>query len=647
MISGYSDGSDLTIMNCKYHGPKKDMETGKYSKDNMIVVFKDNATGKKHHRIIYEPEYTFYRKADEDMVGYNEFFIDKDKVVPITCKYKDLDKTIAESVGQLNVFYDNIKCGNRGANKRFHLDERIFGSDIHINNYYRKIFSEKYINNITPIDKCYLDIEVDGTYTNRDFPLPGEVPVNAVSIMVDKENTLYTFLLRDQKNPLIAKFEESLSTYDFIGEFKAFLENNVGGWKKMHKFKLKDIKYKIIFFDEEIDLIENVFRIINIKQPDFVLAWNMAFDIPYIIARLENLGVDPKEVLCHPDFKEKYCTYFFDEENRSDYEQRGDFADISSYSVYLDQLIQFASRRKGQSAFESVRLDDIGYAICGVRKLSYKHITQNIAELPYLDYKTFVMYNMMDVLVQKCIEEMAGDINYVFSKAISNDTMYQKVHRQTVYLANRAISSFMKNNNVIAGNNANKFNKKPEEKFPGAFVAPPTLVSDTAKVKIGGIPIRVYKNANDFDYKRLYPSIAQEFNTAPNTQIGMIQIPEQIYKYENPNNDETFSRAGMYVEDLASKNYLLFCHRWLNMGNYREVYDDIVEYFTNVKTPNNGTMDLRLSQGIRDIAFRLKENELLPIVQRHKGPIKIVDRYLAMPKEVEVKLDEYRKGMRL
>ena len=36
------------------------------------------------------------------------------------------------------------------------------------------------------------------------------------------------------------------------------------------------------------------------------------------------------------------------------------FYDISSYTVYLIKLIHFASRRKGQKAFDSYKLDDIG-----------------------------------------------------------------------------------------------------------------------------------------------------------------------------------------------------------------------------------------------------------------------------------------------
>jgi DNA polymerase elongation subunit (family B) len=320
------------------------------------------------------------------------------------------------------------------------------------------------------------------------------------------------------------------------------------------------------------------------SQPDFVLAWNMGFDIPYIIERIKILGYDPADVMCHPDFKYKVAKYYIDERNYNEFAERGDYAIISSYSVFLDQMIHFASRRKGQAQFTSFGLDFIGEAVAKVHKLDYSHITTNIAELPYKDYKTFVFYNIMDTIVQKSIEKKTGDINYIFGKCVNNNTRYQKGHRQTVYLANRGAKEFLKEGFII-GNNANKRNQKPDTKFPGAFVGDPGQVSDYAKIKIHDIPIDVFDNLDDFDYASLYPSILREFNMAPNTQVGMVTIKESVNDNENKFNSEKYSRSGAFMEDLQSGVYLEFCHRWLNMGNYLELYKDIIEFFTYHQMP--------------------------------------------------------------
>ena len=220
---------------------------------------------------------------------------------------------------------------NKSANKVLHTRPSIFGTDIHINNFYRKKFAEEYTNSVGfKLTKAYLDIEVDGINAIDDFPQLGECPINAVAVFNEVDDTLYSFILRTPDNPLMVEFEHYVQEHDFEKEFKDFLYNNVGGWKNAYRMGLKTFRLITIFFDKEIDLIANIFRVINITQPDFVLAWNMAFDIPYIIARISALGYDPTSIICHPDFPVKTCFYKVDTFH-DDAGHKGDHADISSY----------------------------------------------------------------------------------------------------------------------------------------------------------------------------------------------------------------------------------------------------------------------------------------------------------------------------
>ena len=633
-LSGYKPGDNITIMNSIYHYGYRD-EEGKLHDDTMTIVFKDLNDGKKYMRVIHKPTYTYYVIKDEFVKPYQQFFIEADKVDSVTVPYADLEKSIAETLGMLDFFYDNIKCGNRRANQQLHLSPRIMGSDMHINNYYRQEFDKTYQNQICTIYKCYFDIEEDITYAHGDFPEPGECPINAISLYFEENDTLYTLLLDEPKNKTaLPEFKKYLSENDFHSEFMSFLTANVGGWKNLHRFGLQNMKTVQCFYSDEIELIANAFKLINTIQPDFVLAWNMAFDIPHVIARIVALGYDPRSIMCHPDFPIQHCKYFIDERNKDKPEQRGDYADISSYSIYLDQLIQFASRRKGQSAFASFSLDYIGGSIAHTKKLDYKDITTDLGELPYLDFKIFTMYNMMDVLVQRCIEDKTGDISYVFNKALDNNTMYPKVHRQTVYLANRMRKLFLQDSNLIAGNNRNIFNEKPTEKYEGAFVANSKLISDKPKVKLGGVPILLTRNSNDFDYKRLYPSITQQNNMAPNTVIGKINIPDKIWNKENPLHNPKYNRSGNFIEDLVTKNWINFGHRWFGLPDYLTMYHNVIEYWTKNKTSFYGITDLHYSStGLQDIAYRTNPN--MQIAYKFDGLIPIVDRYRIMPENVK------------
>lgn len=598
ILKGYPEGSDISILDCRYRYPSKNPETGKWGKDWMYVIFKDNKTGRKTHQIIENPEYEYFMAKDTVPLDHNLFFIEKEKVDPICVPFKDLLKDIAARHGDLDFYYDNIRNGNRSANMLLHTKFDVFNSDMHIEDHYRFRFNKQYTNApITPLSKAYFDIEADTINMMGDFPELGECPINAVSYILDNKVTV--FLLRNPDNPLIEEFEKSIGP-DLFKELQDFIIQNAGGEKLAKKYGIDNLIFDMIFYDDEVKLIQDLFMLVNQDEPDFLLAWNMAFDVPYIIERLKKLGIPPEEILCHPSFDRAHrvAEYYIDERHKNEYEARGDKYDISSHTVFLDQLIHFASRRKGQTKFPSFKLDDIGGIIAKVRKLDYSHITTDIAKLPYLDYKTFVFYNIMDTIVQKCIETIAQDVNYIYMKCLTNNTRYDKGHRQTVYLTNRATKDFDEEGFIIC-NNLNRNAQKVA--IEGALVGDPTHNSDYSKMKLYDQILNLALNLLDFDYKSLYPSCALQDNMSPNTIIGKIEIKNKVFKEENPFNkvqegftkktDEDaeniriYLRGGQYVEDLISENVIEFCYRWLHYANFRQWLEDFNYYFTHIEYP--------------------------------------------------------------
>lgn len=580
-IKGYPIGANISILNAVYHKSKKDPTTGKYSKDSIDIIYKDLDTMEKKVHHIDEPEYTYWMTNEGVPVDYNKLFIEEKDVHQVTCKYNDLKKDIAEKTGNLDYFYDNLRTGNSKDNDKLFKIPSVFSADMHIEDFYRYRFNLLYKNEQFKPTKLYFDIEVDTINMRGDFPEPGECPVNAVTLVDNTNKKVYTLLLENYNNQLIDEFKKEK---DISSKIKQFVQDNIGGWKQEHRFGLNEFEYKIIFYDEEIKLIADMFNVINTVKPDFAIAWNIAFDLPYLIQRIINLGYDPAEIICHKDFKVKECYYYIDK--RADkFEERGDYAQVSSYTIYIDQLITFASRRKGQRAVASFKLDYIAGLFAGVRKLDYSHITTNISKLPYLNYKIFVFYNIMDVICQLCIENKVGDIDFIYSKATTTNTRYAKVHRQTTYLVNRGVKDF-REMGYILGCNINTNNEKVG--FAGAYVADPLLVSKKPRMKINERPTMLCNNLDDFDYKALYPSIIDESNMAPNTMHGKIFFPEILDDKENRFNNSYFDRTVWFMEDLISHDRINFCQRYLKLAGYLEMYYDIINYFTTVKAPMRG-----------------------------------------------------------
>ena len=589
LIPRYPKGSNLTIINTAYIG--RERLENEFLKDYLMILFRDNDTGAKLSHIIEEPLYTFYCLSDEYKTpSYTRFFIEKDKVVPCTCKYADLIKAIAEATGRIDEFMENVKSGNNKDNKKFHTDPRIFLSDMNVENYYRFLFSLSYTNEIFKLSKGYMDIETDISYCNNQFPEPGEVPINAIAYCDESTEKVYQFIYNDKRNPLVEQYKQSVQNGNVLSELKQFVIDAVGGYHKAVKFGLDKFEYVIVFFDNELELIKSMFDTIKALTPDFVEFWNMEFDFSFILARLEKLGVDPLDIICDSRIPYKFGKYYVDEKNKNDYAERGDFATISSFTIWFDQMITFASRRKGRGRYQSFKLDAIGEEVAGVRKLDYSHITNNIGMLPYLDMKTFSFYNVMDVIVQKCIEHTTQDLEYVFTKCLVNNTIYSKCHRQSIYLANRFAKDFYEYGYII-GNNKNKWNEKPATKFPGALVGDPLHNSDEVMIHINGKPTLLSDNVVDFDYSSLYPSIILENNLAPNTQIGKVIIedptnPNKQFSlnehqdmYSSDDEIARYSRGGEFLENLMCGNPLEFGRRWMGLGDIHQVIDDIREFY--------------------------------------------------------------------
>lgn len=491
-------GNDLTIMNIYYQNPTKDSE-GNRVKDYIAIVYKDNTTGKKHHIIIQEPSYTYYLMKEQDP-GYNQLFIEKDKVEPVTCKYSALLKSIADSTNNIDFYNSNIQNATYSENQKLHTLPQVFGSDINIEDYYRKLFGQEFTNNINKLSKGFFDIEVETRYIAGDFVMMGESAINCIGYLNAANNTITQYLLRDKRNPLIEEFETQYELNIIShSDIMKFIEENIGGYKQYTRYKMKDFTVTIKFYDSEIELLKEFFEQVHIDNLDFLLAWNgSAFDIDYLIARIIALGYDPADIMCDQSWKIRQVKNYVDNRNFSELAERGDYTFISGNTVWIDQMIQFASRRKAKiGSFTSFKLDDIGADVAGVHKLDYSHITKNIAMLPWLDFKTFVFYNIFDVIVQYCIEFKCNDMEYIFAKALMNNTSYKKIHRQTVYLINRMNKEWDKLGYVI-GNNINRWNEKPD-KFAGALVGDPLHLTDYSKMEIDGYHINVADTGQDYD----------------------------------------------------------------------------------------------------------------------------------------------------
>ena len=605
LFSRYPNGSNLTILNTIYHKSRKVGET--WTDDAITLIAKDLDNDKKVIKTIDRPKYEFYVVDDPDyqLEGYYHSTLPKNILRLVECDYKSVDVAVAEELDMKSQFYDNIRMGIRDQNKKMHIDPRIMRSTMNISDFYRYKFRCMYKNEPYPLHKGYLDIEADAAKAVGEFPESGEVPINAVTFIDHWNWQSYTFLLEDVNNPQYYKFKEEYETTDMsIRIWEKIKEAFGGNESKIEKYKLNNLDFKILFYEDEITMLRDLFTVINNSGIDFLMAWNMKFDIPYIIDRIKKLGYNPADIICHPAFKYKECSYFIDENNRDMYHLRTDHATISAPFVYLDQLLMFCGRRKSTiTAFPNFKLDTIANLCAGMHKLDYSHITRSLPQLPMLAYDVFAIYNIVDVIAQIVIEESEGDINYVFAMALETNTRYSKIYKPSITEYNTAIYYYEKNYGLICGNNKNQILGTPKESFDGAYVSEQRLLGDQPKLRLNGTPIMVCDNVCDEDFAAMYPSELRNFNMSDATQIGRIKIPKQVWEGDDhlhmkatsiimkskTKEPSKYNRGGHYIEDISTGNWLIFGSRWLGLKDFDGLLDDVVKYLTQIN-PTQATV---------------------------------------------------------
>ena len=126
------------------------------------------------------------------------------------------------------------------------------------------------------------------------------------------------------------------------------------------------------------------------------------------------------------------------------------------------------------------------------------------------------------------------------------------------------------------------------------------------------------------------------------TMLSKILFPESITDFENRFNNKYYDRTVWFIEDYVSHNRLDFCSRYLHLGTYEEVYDDIIEYFSTLVDPVRGLQYYDSIDGMRYLCRK--------VVNKSQGQIiaRVIDnsepRIIAIKQERMSKYENSRFG---
>jgi len=420
------------------------------SQSKLIYIFRDKDNKKCYFEFpAFEKDFYWY-----EAINSNKIIEKIDNLRLVTGKYRDRDRT--------------KKC---------------YGADVDITTLHSVDY---FLNNkkeapITRQNVMFFDIETYQYCQENVFPNAdrAEYPIVAISFRTERADDI---------------------THVYLLNMPEHIDKTV----KKH---LESGKYPFItLFDDEKVMLRSFFARLKSDSVDFLAGWNVnGFDIPYIVNRMNRLGMKPNELspfgICSAD-------------------SRSGRNEIIGY-VVMDQLKLF--KELTYQVQPSYSLNAIAGFVLGKEKV--QHVGKSIDDMYHSDIKLFMDYSQQDT---QLIYEIDNEVKHI---GLQDEirrvaTVSHKGANSTIGQAEGLYATELKKKGDISRNYTHDVMK---EKFPGAYVyeSPGGLFEGLLC---------------DFDFTSLYPSIIRTFNVGNDSYIGKI--------------DEDIARAYIFArKSLVNKKF--------------------------------------------------------------------------------------------
>ena len=529
-------------------GSKFDKATGKYvflKNDALIFTVKDVETLNTELKIIPHPTIDFYLAKTHQK--YHKMYMPLEELRKVTVPYSERDYAISQCLNKLPEFAYAKRNGSYWEySKEILKNPDLYFADQNIEDYYK---TKYVIDNADPetgdqtvaarYNMCFSDTEVDISEYNESFPDPGiaPCPINLITNIYSETKECITYILYDER---VGKDQQWVVEHkdEFISKYLDPMIVNEG------------LSFNIKVYAKEDDLIKDYFNDMHIRKPDFCAWWNMAFDIPTIIHRLERLGYDESEIadiFCHPEVPKQYRYVKWipdpkrklfeagsqgdeDEEEAEPEEDDGasknskakphpsrlvDTLEAPGYTQHYDQMSTYSCMRK-RYLLPSYKLDDIGEKDAGIGKYDLRANGYNIKDCNVKNFLIFLAYNIRDSFVQYKLEQKVRDMPQ--NIVCASNTRWSKSFQMSICVKNEITLYLMRQGQIVG----NAIDYNIVEHFQGALVGLPSLIEQYG-IKIPGCKKSyVFSSCVDSDASSLYPSMIISHNVSKDALYGRI-----------------------------------------------------------------------------------------------------------------------------
>jgi|11BtaG_2_1085332.scaffolds.fasta_scaffold11778_2 DNA polymerase elongation subunit (family B) len=323
----------------------------------------------------------------------------------------------------------------------------------------------EYMDQISPSDRklifgyhfprtYFVDIEVEVT---DSFPEPSKAPNPVTTIcIVTPEKQCIVLATKDLDNKTQSKIQKQIDEH----------------------FKDIDDDFSFTFkcFKTEYDMM-STFMMSFVQKFPMMTGWNyIKFDWQYIINRCKKLGIDIGSA--------------------SPIGRNFGRDEFPCHVGVMDYLDIYAKWDRTVDIKEDFKLDTVGEAVVGIKKVKYEGTIQDMYEK---DYPKYVFYNVIDTALVYLIHQKIKTMDIALTIAHMTQISIFKAASPVAITEALLAREFLTRNLVMAKDPKAPPSKR--EQFEGAFVKEPITGMHNAVAA--------------FDFASLYPSIMRQLNVSP------------------------------------------------------------------------------------------------------------------------------------
>jgi len=386
--------------------------------DAYVANIKNVDTGVSELMIVEDPTVKVWvTKPGRRNYSEKKEYAPMDELDMFNTKYCEIGRTLAKALGQ------NVGYGNGYFNQRkLMTSPYVYGADIDIGVRIKGMFRKMNPRNPPGYNVGTLDIES--------------------SVVGNNEIILISFINGDG-NCYCSIFKPFFREGEGIEAVKKKFETRVNKqFRDALKPKIQELydhhPLNIHYFesDHEVEVIKWIFQQIHQCKPDFVVIWNMGYDIPRIIERLTFLGEDPADVMCHPEVPKRLriCKYNKDKGKPGDHiTDHWDWFQLSGYTQFIDAMQLYGRLRKAKGRDVNYKLDYIGAKELGAGKLDFGQ-NRTHYDMQTKDFVGYTVYNIVDNAILYLMNWKNNDVRNLMN--LIGPSRLEDFSKQTVQLKN-------------------------------------------------------------------------------------------------------------------------------------------------------------------------------------------------------------------